>query len=81
MNLLKVVGAATVLLIAYKAGEVKGSLLTAYRLSTKPDDCERTKEAFDITKAIISDYAEGKHLRVKINGKEFTIEMTAPAIK
>lgn len=81
MNLLKLVGTAAILVLVYKAGEVKGSITTAYKLSMDPGECALTKDAFDIAEEVINQYRTGKHVRIKINGRDYSVEMIEPSMK
>ena len=78
MNIFRLIGILATLSAVYKIGELKGSLSTAYKITNDSDEYEKVKEAFSASKMILDDYRNGRYLKVKINGKTFSIEMTEP---
>lgn len=77
-NFFKVIGAAALVGVIYKIGELKGSLETGIRFAKNPEKCEQVKEVIDEGKKGINAIKEGKKVSVKLTKDDFKVEVSNP---
>ena len=78
-KIFEVIGAAALIGVIYKIGEIKGSIETGVRFSKHPEKCEQVKQVIDEGKKGIDAIKEGKPVSVKVTKDEFTVEVKEPA--
>ena len=77
-KIFEVIGAAALIGVIYKIGELKGSLETGIRFAKNPEKCEQVKEVIDEGNKRIDAIQEGKKVSVKVTKDDFKVEVSNP---
>lgn len=78
-KIFEMIGAAALVGVIYKIGELKGTLSTGIKMAKNPDKCEQVRKVVDECKKGLDAIDKGNKFSVKMTKDDFKVEVAEAA--